>query len=99
MANDVKTVAKKDKKEKKPGLFARFGRYIKDVIGELKKVTWPSAKDLAKYTATVLAFIVLFAVVIGVLDFLFGQGFTLLGNVAGNIGSDSSALAEGLRLM
>lgn len=97
MANDVKTVAKK--KEKKPGLFSRLARYIKDVIGELKKVTWPSGKDLAKYTATVLAFIVLFAVVIGVLDFLFGEGFTLLGNLAGNIGNDSSALAEGLRLM
>lgn len=37
----------------------------------------------------------LFAVVIGVLDFLFGQGFTLLGNLAGK-GSDASALADAL---
>ena len=58
MANDVKTA----KKEKKPNLFARIGRYFKDVVGELKKLTWPTGKDLAKYTATVLAFIVLFAV-------------------------------------
>lgn len=77
MANDVKTA----KKEKKPNLFTRIGRYFKDVVGELKKLTWPTGKDLAKYTATVLAFIVLFAVVIGVLDFLFGQGFTLLGSL------------------
>ena len=83
------------KKEKKPNLFARIGRYFKDVVGELKKLTWPTGKDLAKYTATVLAFIVLFAVVIGVLDFLFGQGFTLLGNLAGK-GSDASALADAL---
>lgn len=92
MANDVKTAAKKDKK---PNVFARFGRYIKDVIGELKKVTWPSAKDLAKYTLTVLAFIVLFAIVIGVLDLLFGQGFKLLGNLAGN-SSDATAMVGSL---
>ena len=91
MANDVKTA----KKEKKPNLFARIGRYFKDVVGELKKLTWPTGKDLAKYTATVLAFIVLFAVVIGVLDFLFGQGFTLLGSLAGK-SSDASALADAL---
>ena len=87
MANDVKTA----KKEKKPNLFARIGRYFKDVVGELKKLTWPTGKDLAKYTATVLAFIVLFAVVIGVLD----QGFTLLGSLAGK-SSDASALADAL---
>lgn len=91
MANDVKTA----KKEKKLNLFARIGRYFKDVVGELKKLTWPTGKDLAKYTATVLAFIVLFAVVIGVLDFLFGQGFTLLGSLAGK-SSDASALADAL---
>ena len=91
MANDVTTA----KKEKKPNLFARIGRYFKDVVGELKKLTWPTGKDLAKYTATVLEFIVLFAVVIGVLDFLFGQGFTLLGSLAGK-SSDASALADAL---
>lgn len=91
MANEVAKTA--NKKDKKPNLFARIGRFFKDVVGELKKLTWPTGKELAKYTATVLAFIVLFAVVIGVLDFLFGQGFTLLGSLAGNSG-DSTALAD-----
>ncbi|HZK44790.1 MAG: preprotein translocase subunit SecE [Eubacteriales bacterium] len=91
MANEVAKTA--NKKDKKPNLFARIGRFFKDVVGELKKLTWPTGKELAKYTATVLAFIVLFAVVIGVLDFLFGQGFTLLGSLAGKSG-DSTALAD-----
>jgi preprotein translocase subunit SecE len=95
MANDVKTA----KKENKPSLFARIGRYFKDVVGELKKVTWPTGKDLAKYTATVLGFIVLFAIVIGVLDFLFGEGFTLLGNLAGSSDSSSALVDTLLGLM
>ena len=91
MANEVAKTA--NTQDKKPNLFARIGRFFKDVVGELKKLTWPTGKELAKYTATVLAFIVLFAVVIGVLDFLFGQGFTLLGSLAGKSG-DSTALAD-----
>lgn len=90
MANEAAKTA--TAKEKKPGVFSRFARYIKDVIGELKKVTWPTGKELVKYTATVLAFIVLFAVVIGVLDLAFGQGFKLLGNLAGS-SADATAMA------
>ena len=91
MANDVKPA----KKEKKPNLIARIGRNYKDDVGELKKHTWPTGKDLAKYTATVLAILVLFADVIGVLDYLIGQGITLLGSLAGK-SSDASALADAL---
>lgn len=42
MANDVKTA----KKEKKPNLFARIGRYFKDVVGELKSLRGLPAKTL-----------------------------------------------------
>ncbi len=94
MANEnVKPV----KKEKKPNLFARIGRYFKDVVGELKKVTWPTPKELVNYTLTVLAFIVIFAVIIGVLDFAFGEGFTALGGISG--GSKEETALAGLKLL
>lgn len=76
-----------DVKEKKPNIFKRIGRFFKDVIGELKKLTWPTPKELATYTLTVLAFIVIMSAVIGILDFAFGEGFKALGNVDLSAGS------------
>ena len=39
------------KKDKKPN---RVARWLKDLKGELKKVTWPSAKDTLKNVAVVI---------------------------------------------
>jgi preprotein translocase subunit SecE len=41
---------------------------VKNTISELKKVTWPTRKDLISYTMVVIVFMVLMAVVVGVLD-------------------------------
>lgn len=68
-----------DKKSAKPSVLVRIGRWIASIpkriwtaitntISELKKVTWPSWKDLRNYTAIVLAFMVVMAVVVGLLD-------------------------------
>ena len=46
---NVEKVEKKEKKEKKPGFFKETG-------AEMKKVSWPSAKDVAKYTVATLVF-------------------------------------------
>jgi len=59
------------KKRKSPG------RFFKDVYSELKKVTWPTFKDLMKYTGAVIAFIVVIAVFVGAFD----QGFQALFNL------------------
>ena len=56
-------------------------KFFREVWGELKKLTWPTPKELASYTLTVLAFIVLMSVIIGVLDFAFGQGLNLLSGI------------------
>ena len=65
--------------------FKRIGngisKFFKGVWGEVKKLSWPTPKELVSYTLTVLAFIVLMSIIIGALDFAFGQGFTLLGNI------------------
>ncbi|MDD4458033.1 MAG: preprotein translocase subunit SecE [Syntrophotalea acetylenica] len=41
---------------------------FKNMWRELKKVTWPSRKDLLQYTLVVLAFMTFMGVVIGLLD-------------------------------
>ena len=47
-------------------------------IAELKRVTWPSKKELISATLAVLAFVAIAAVIIGGLDVLFGAGMRLL---------------------
>lgn len=72
---------KEKEKVKKPNILQRWSKFFREVFGELKKVTWPTTKELVSYTATVLAFIFLIAVMIGILDFGFSKGFTALGSL------------------
>ena len=58
-----------DAKEKsKPGLLARIRRSVKDMRGEMKKVVWPTKKQTRNNTVVVLAFMLVMAVIIGLLD-------------------------------
>lgn len=46
----------------------RMGGSFKDMYSELKKVTWPTRKEMINYTLVVLAFMLVMGVVIGLLD-------------------------------
>jgi len=59
--------AKDTKKEKKPSKYNPI-KYVKEVINEIKKVTWPTKKELMSYTAAVFAFIACFAIIYGMTD-------------------------------
>ena len=67
-----------ENKEKKTG---RFGHFFKEVSGEVKKLSWPTKKEIVSYTLTVIAFILLMAVVIYALDLVFGEGLGLLASL------------------
>lgn len=58
-----KAVKKANKKKRKSP-----ARFFKDIVSELKKVTWPTAKDLLKYSGAVLAFILVVAIIVGLMD-------------------------------
>ncbi len=60
-AKDVAKNKKKKNAVKKPNKIARA---LKNTGNELKKVTWPSFKQVAKQTGIVLVFVLVFAVVI-----------------------------------
>jgi len=52
---------------------SRIARFVKDVIRELKRVTWPTKKALVNYTIVVVVTIIVFAVILGVFDLSFIQ--------------------------
>ncbi len=52
--------------------------YIKEVIEEGKRVTWPTKKQTIFYTVAFFAVSIIIAYYLGLLDFLFGQGLNLL---------------------
>ena len=56
--------------EKKPGALTRIGRGARNMRGEMKRVVWPSRKQVLNNTGIVLAFMALAAVVIGGFDAL-----------------------------
>ncbi|HOV69631.1 MAG TPA: preprotein translocase subunit SecE, partial [Clostridia bacterium] len=59
-------------KTKKPSRFIAMvknaGRFFKDVFHELKKVTWPSRKEVRINATTVLVITLISAIIIGLLD-------------------------------
>ncbi|MGN9810813.1 preprotein translocase subunit SecE [Micromonospora sp. BQ11] len=56
------------------GVFARIARFIREVVAELRKVIWPTRKELLTYTAVVVAFVtVVTALVVG-FDYVFAKG-------------------------
>ncbi len=56
-------------------------QFFKEVFGEVKKLSWPTKKELASYTLTVLGFIILMAIIVYALDLVFGEGLGLLANL------------------
>ncbi|MCE5292626.1 MAG: preprotein translocase subunit SecE [Nocardiaceae bacterium] len=62
----------------RPNIFKRIRKYLREVLAELRKVIWPSKKQMVTYTAVVLVFVVFMVAYIGGLDVLFIKGVTWL---------------------
>ena len=74
-SEDVVEKAKADKAAK-TNIFARIVLFLSQVVGELRKVTRPTYKELVNYTGVVLAFVAIVMVIISLLDWLFLQAVT-----------------------
>jgi preprotein translocase subunit SecE len=53
--------------------FVKARNFIREVISELKKVIWPTQRQLINYTIIVLVFVVIVALIIAAFDFGFTQ--------------------------
>ncbi|MCR4433913.1 MAG: preprotein translocase subunit SecE [Coprothermobacterota bacterium] len=49
----------------------RIKEYFRNVVAELKRVSWPTRKAIVNSTVTVLIFVLFWAVFIGLWDYLF----------------------------
>jgi preprotein translocase subunit SecE len=58
--------------------FRRAGRFLREVVAELRKVIWPTRRQLTTYTLVVLVFVSIMVAVVAGLDLLFAKGVGLL---------------------
>jgi preprotein translocase subunit SecE len=57
---------------KKP-LPARMSLFYRQVLAELRKVIWPTRKELVTYTTVVIVFVLMVIAYVTVLDFAFSK--------------------------
>ncbi|MBV4419075.1 preprotein translocase subunit SecE [Clostridium tyrobutyricum] len=48
-----------------------FFNFFKDLVGEFKRITWASKKDIKKASISVIGFCIVYVVIVGLLDFGF----------------------------
>ncbi|MFM7063439.1 MAG: preprotein translocase subunit SecE [Actinomycetes bacterium] len=55
-------------------VFSRVALFIRQVIAELRKVIWPTRKELIAYTTVVVVFVLVMAGIIAAFDYVFTKG-------------------------
>ena len=53
-------------------------QFFRDSVAEMKKVVWPSRDEVAASTRVILVSTVLFAIVLGIVDYVLFRGLDLL---------------------
>lgn len=75
----AKAAEKEKKKGKKEFFLKRFGKWIarktRDLISELKKVSWPAFPKVLKQTGIVISVVLFFLVVVFAIDFTLSLGY------------------------
>ncbi len=84
MAENEKNVTKVEnkpekKKAKGPSVWARIASWFRSVKAEMKKIVWASPKSVLSNALMVLAAVIVFAVVVGLLDVIFSKFIYILG--------------------
>jgi preprotein translocase subunit SecE len=55
-------------KERRPNPISRLVRFIREVVAELRKVIWPTRKELITYTSVVIVFVTFMVAIVWGLD-------------------------------
>ena len=59
-------------------VFSRIALFIRQVVVELRKVIWPTRKELIAYTTVVVVFVLIMAGIIAAYDYVFTRGVLLI---------------------
>jgi len=71
--------------DRRPGVFARIRNFVREVVAELRKVIWPTRKELLTYTAVVIVFVTIMFSVVALFDLGFAKAmFWVFGNTKKN---------------
>ncbi|RZS40700.1 preprotein translocase subunit SecE [Herbihabitans rhizosphaerae] len=68
----------RDGRETKQALPKRMFRFLREVVAELRKVIWPTRKQMITYTAVVLVFVAFMVALVSVLDLVLAKGVLAL---------------------
>ena len=73
---EVEHAGRKSTRSKAPeraSIFARLVNFVREVVAELRKVIWPTRKELITYTAVVVVFVTIMLTIVGLLDYGFAR--------------------------
>ena len=62
------------RREERGSPIGRVVRFLREVVAELRKVIWPTRKELVTYTAVVLVFVSFMVAIIALMDIGFAKG-------------------------
>ncbi len=68
----------RDGRATRGSLPGRIVRFLKEVVAELRKVIWPTRKEMITYTTVVLIFVAFMVALVALLDLVFAQGVLIL---------------------
>ncbi len=69
------------KKSDKPSLWSKIASFARSVKSEVKKISWSPWTDVRKNTLVVVVVIAACVVALAIVDYVFAQGITALGNL------------------
>jgi preprotein translocase subunit SecE len=70
-------------KAAKPNVFARLSRYLSDVRAEMRRVVWPSRKEVINSSGIVITTLIIFIILILIYD----QVAVFVVNALGQVGT------------
>jgi len=56
----------------------KIRKFIAETIGELRKVSWPSRQEAIRLTEIVIIVIIVMAIILGGLDYIYTKFFALI---------------------
>lgn len=73
VATESRTSRKRGKSADGPSLPTRIAEFFRETVSELRRVVWPTRKQVMTYTVVVVVFVAVLAVVVNVIDLGVGQ--------------------------
>ena len=69
------------KKSDKPSLWSRITSFARSIKSEVKKISWSPWTEVRKNTIVVVVVIAICVIALAIVDYVFAQGITALGNL------------------